>query len=76
MKVLPIKLPDETYTNLKRLAKSQRTSMASIIRQNLPKTTKKQTFLEAMAKYQYTGPNHRPNETDDEILYGGKLGNY
>ena len=85
MKVLPIKLPEEIYMNLKRLAKIQNTTMAHIIRKNLSRTIKKSaqknphqkpTFLELIAKHQYTGPNYRPHETDDEILYGGKLGDY
>lgn len=89
MKVLPIKLSDELYNNLKQAAQYHRTSMAELIRMYISKpvkltagTMKKRTkkrklsFIEFATQHIYKGPVYNMNKTDDEILYGGKLGDY
>lgn len=40
------------------------------------KTGEKLTWHEHISKFSYDGPDHSGGLTDDEILYGGKLGDY
>lgn len=93
MRVLPIKLPDQLYNNLKLLSQETGSSMAEIIRgyvsepigkrsyeikkaKRSKKSDKEMTLLEIIEKHRYDGPDHCKGLTDDEILYGGKLGDY
>lgn len=80
MKVLPIKLPDEMYQDLKLLSQTTNISMADFIRKEIKKplkvkikkinTKKKQDFLEYMLQNPISGKDHMPGLTHDEILYG------
>jgi len=83
MKVLPIKLPDEVYEDLRLIKKETRICMADFIRQQIKKPLKikvksikkqkrkkKQNFLDYMLNNPITGKDHMPGLTHDEILYG------
>ena len=85
MKVLPIKLPDEMYNDLKLLSQATNISMADFIRREIKKplkvkikTIKKketknqdpQDFLKYMLQNPISGKDHMPGLTHDEILYG------
>jgi len=90
IKVLPIKLADALYQDLKYVAEKQHTSMAEIVRkhiepvqetaENLRKKhqqkSKPKDIFEDLKHLIYTGPLYEADKTDDEILYGGKLGEY
>lgn len=82
MKVLPIKLPDEMYQDLKLLSQETNISMADFIRKEINKPLKteigkirvgkrkKQDFLDYMLQNPISGKDHMPGLTHDEILYG------
>jgi len=83
MKVLPIKLPEEMYEDLKFLKREANISMADFIRREIEKPLKKEIkkvkrkknakkpdFLEYMLNNPITGKDHMPHLTHDEILYG------
>ena len=80
MQVLPIKLPDELYQDLKTVSRETNTPMAKIIKDEIgpkiAKITKKikqqqaKNSIEYMLNNPITGKNYLPNLTDDEILYG------
>ena len=82
MKMLPIKLPDELYYNLRLLAKQEGVSMAQIIReqikpkitQELPKLVqrinKTSNLIQYMLMYPIQGKDYCPKLFDDQILYG------
>jgi len=82
MKVLPIKLPDEMYRDLKLLSQMTHVSMADFIRKEIKKPLKtrvkkinirkkeKLDFLEYMLQNPISGKDHMPGLTHDEILYG------
>lgn len=50
MKVLPIKMPDDLYYDLKRASKASGVSMAQIIKSQLKKTLTRQQFTQQCPK--------------------------
>ncbi|MEO8581647.1 MAG: nucleotidyltransferase family protein [Patescibacteria group bacterium] len=84
MKVLPIKLPDEMYDDLKAVSVRDGMPMAQVIRDYLGTKIKKKAkifkkelrkqpksfdFSQLGEKNVYTGPTYFDELTDDEILY-------
>ena len=82
MKVLPIKLPEEMYQDLKLLSQATNISMADFIRGEIKKPlkvkiktikkkeVKNQDPLDYMLTHPISGKDHMPGLTHDEILYG------
>ena len=84
MKVLPIKLPDEMYQDLKLLSQATNISMADFIRKEINKPLKVKIkkmkikknrkknfdFIEFMIKNASSVPDPYPGISDDELLYG------
>lgn len=89
IKVLPLKLKDALYNDLKYVAAAQNTTMAALIRDHIEepitreakkerakqkKASKKKDLLDIILENQYDGPWYHQDKTDNELLYGEKLG--
>jgi len=85
MKVLPLKLSDHLYQDLKYVSQRTNTPMAQIIRNYFEepvtkqakkikkKTSKKIGLYEFLSQNAYDGPIYNQDKTDDELVYGVKL---
>lgn len=81
-KVLPIKLREQVYQDLKLVSKETDRSMAEIIRTHFVKSVTKQasqikdrqerselSLVQHFKKYAYRGKVYHQDKTDDELLY-------
>lgn len=85
--IFPLKLSDALYADLKYVAKSEGIPVSVFVRSHLEpiikkklnvlrKPKKKMTFYEFAMENQYRGKIYHADKTDDELLYGGKLGDH
>ncbi|MBU1085007.1 ribbon-helix-helix domain-containing protein [Patescibacteria group bacterium] len=83
MQVLPIKLPDDLYQDLKTVSRATNVPMAEFIRQSINKPLKAKlktsqlkqqrltkNFVEYMTNNTISKKDAYPNLTDDQLLYG------